>query len=66
MLNYALIPKCNDPLDQPEAGEFHSRETTHDLTPVGNIPSHKARTCYSRNVFHSHTAEHIVAYLVVN
>jgi hypothetical protein len=44
----ALIPNCNDPLDQPEARVRHSRATTHALMPVGNIPSHQAGTCYSR------------------
>jgi hypothetical protein len=57
---------CNDPPNQPEAGVRHSRATTHALTPVSNIPSHQDKPCYSREHFHSHTAEHTVAYPVVN
>jgi hypothetical protein len=57
---------CNDPPGQTEAKVCHSRATTHALTPVGNIPSHLAGPCYSMEHFHSHTAEDIVAYPIVN
>lgn len=57
---------CNDLPDQPEAGVRDSRQTTHALMPVGNIPNHQADPCYSREHFHSHATEHTVAYPVVN
>ena len=40
----ALIPYSNEPLDQHEARVCHSRETTHSLKPVTNIPSHEVGT----------------------
>jgi hypothetical protein len=47
----------------PQAGECHSREISHALIPIGNIPSLKqVGPCYSRERFHSLTAEHTVMY----
>jgi hypothetical protein len=49
--------------DHPQVGECHSKEISHALKLVGNIPNIKqAEPCYSRECFHSLTTEHMVTY----
>jgi hypothetical protein len=62
-----LLNQSVTSLDHPQVGECHSKEISHALILVGNIPSLKqAGPCYSREQFRSLTTEHTITYPIFN